>query len=1068
MSTNTSSNPYVGPRPFQRQDSHRFFGRDQEANELLSLIVANRAVLLYAQSGAGKTSLLDAQVSALLEKEGFNVMPTARVQGPALEGIEQTSIPNLHTFYTLLTWQEQTADPQTLLPQTIPSYLSQLPSRLDEYGDRIPRVLIFDQFEELFTAYPGRWQDREAFFQQINHALQADSLLRVVFSMREDYIAQLDPYADLLPKGLRARFRLERMRPGPALDAVKKPLLNTPRHFAPGVAEQLVEDLRKVRVETAVGTASTVIGEFIEPVQLQVVCQNLWQDLPADVTTITHEHLQRFGDVNQALSRFYERGIQQTAQLPQIAEKPLREWFENTLITPAGTRGTVYRGRVETGGVQNTAVEQLENLHLIRGEWRAGARWYELTHDRLIEPIQQSNRAWDDRRRERRNQRLRQGFITAIAFLAVGFVLLTAFAFVTNQLENVSATASAASREAELALAAQVTADFRAASTSTIAAQLAGATTTAEVLLIQATNDSLSTSEAAAIATSNARATEQVIAEATSQARATAEANALATAQTVVEKRGLVRPLRPGISVGGVAARTGGTLSAFVRDAAGNNYLLTIATILGQTDAPVLQPGPVDGGQVAQDTIATTANGLSSLADTAQLSAAELVGMARLGDEPFEVTIPNLGPLLGVHPVSTGQAVYFIGRTSGIKTGIVTALDVSQELPITLADGSSSEVLVTGGFTLSNESGDPVVAPGDEGALVVDQEGYAVGVVVASGADNTAVVAPMQDILDNLQTTLITRSEVASLEHDGAQVWSVAISSDSHYIASGDNTGTIRLWDYNNLGAEPILLTGHEGGIRALAFHPGSQFLASGDNTSVLRLWDVTQINTPLTTRDDHGDGIRSLTFSEDGNFLLSGSWDSYAGLWEVADQTLHFLTFTPRLAFTSPENGRIWSTAFASQPWTFATGHGDGTITSWSSSGFSPTVIDSIRPHTAAVLSLAYNPQTDELASGGADNKLFVHSLGGVNDSVATSELIYTHPNLVRAVSFSPDGQLLASGCDDGLVRLWNMNNLAAPPAVFAPNAPQQLWSVAFSPDGRFLLSASDDGTVRVWQIKW
>lgn len=1064
MSTNTSSNPYVGPRPFQRQDSHRFFGRDQEANELLSLIVANRAVLLYAQSGAGKTSLLDAQVSALLEKEGFNVMPTARVQGPALEGIEQTSIPNLHTFYTLLTWQEQTADPQTLLPQTIPSYLSQLPSRLDEYGDRIPRVLIFDQFEELFTAYPGRWQDREAFFQQINHALQADSLLRVVFSMREDYIAQLDPYADLLPKGLRARFRLERMRPGPALDAVKKPLLNTPRHFAPGVAEQLVEDLRKVRVETAVGTASTVIGEFIEPVQLQVVCQNLWQDLPADVTTITHEHLQRFGDVNQALSRFYERGIQQTAQLPQIAEKPLREWFENTLITPAGTRGTVYRGRVETGGVQNTAVEQLENLHLIRGEWRAGARWYELTHDRLIEPIQQSNRAWDDRRRERRNQRLRQGFITAIAFLAVGFVLLTAIAFVTNQLENVSATASAASREAELALAAQVTADFRAASTSTIAAQLAGATTTAEVLLIQATNDSLSTSEAAAIATSNARATEQVIAEATSQARATAEANALATAQTVVEKRGLVRPLRPGISVGGVAARTGGTLSAFVRDAAGNNYLLTIATILGQTDAPVLQPGPVDGGQVAQDTIATTTNGLSNLADTAQLSAAELVGMARLGDEPFEVTIPNLGPLLGVHPVSTGQAVYFIGRTSGIKTGIVTALDVSQELPITLADGSSSEVLVTGGFTLSNESGDPVVAPGDEGALVVDQEGYAVGVVVASGADNTAVVAPMQDILDNLQTTLITRSEVASLEHDGAQVWSVAISPDSHYIASGDNTGTVRLWDFNNLQADPILLTGHESGIRALAFHPNSQLLASGDNLSVLQLWDTTQPGTVLARRTDHGDSIRSLNFSPDGNYLLSGSWDGYAGLWEVADQsqTLNFLTFTPL------ENGQIWSTAFTSRSGTFAAGYNDGTIYSWLSYGLFPTPTDSFTPHTAGVLSLAYNPETDLLVSGGADNKLFAHLLTNLNDTVTTSELIYTHPDLVWSVAFSSDGQLLASGCADGLVRLWNITNLSADPIVLSPENPQRVWSIAFSPDGRFLLSASDDGTVRIWQIKW
>jgi serine/threonine protein kinase len=60
------------------------------------------------------------------------------------------------------------------------------------------------------------------------------------------------------------------------------------------------------------------------------------------------------------------------------------------LITPVGTRGTAYRGQTETAGIPNAAVEALENLHLIRGEWRAGARWYELTHDLFIEPIQES------------------------------------------------------------------------------------------------------------------------------------------------------------------------------------------------------------------------------------------------------------------------------------------------------------------------------------------------------------------------------------------------------------------------------------------------------------------------------------------------------------------------------------------------------------------------------------------------------------------------------------------------------------------------------------------------------
>jgi hypothetical protein len=42
----------------------------------------------------------------------------------------------------------------------------------------------------------------------------------------------------------------------------------------------------------------------------------------------------------------------------------------------------------------NAVVEELVNRHLIRGEQRGGARWYELTHDRFIQPILDSNQRW--------------------------------------------------------------------------------------------------------------------------------------------------------------------------------------------------------------------------------------------------------------------------------------------------------------------------------------------------------------------------------------------------------------------------------------------------------------------------------------------------------------------------------------------------------------------------------------------------------------------------------------------------------------------------------------------------
>jgi hypothetical protein len=46
------NNPYGGPRPYERADRHNFFGRGREARNLLSLMLAERVLLFYAQSGA--------------------------------------------------------------------------------------------------------------------------------------------------------------------------------------------------------------------------------------------------------------------------------------------------------------------------------------------------------------------------------------------------------------------------------------------------------------------------------------------------------------------------------------------------------------------------------------------------------------------------------------------------------------------------------------------------------------------------------------------------------------------------------------------------------------------------------------------------------------------------------------------------------------------------------------------------------------------------------------------------------------------------------------------------------
>jgi tetratricopeptide (TPR) repeat protein len=384
-------NPYVGPRPFERQESKIFFGRDKETQEIVSLIFAHPILLVYAQSGAGKTSLFNAQIIPTLERKGLETLPPTRVKGAILSGEKHMQISNLYIFNALFTIEK--GNPHTLTNLSLPEYLKKREHNIDKRGRPQPRVLLFDQFEELFSTFYEHWQEqRDNFFSQIAESLNMDPLLRIVLIMREDSLAQLEPFARSLPGELRARFRLEKLRRESALMAIKKPIEGTDYAFAEGVAEGLVDNLLKMRVETPFGDTEEVRGEFVESVQLQVVCQRLWEQvLHNNAKTITEGYVK---DIDRSLAIFYEDAINAATSRTDISEEEIRNWCEYSLITSAGTRNLIHRDRDTTAGMPNMVVDILAEKLLITSEIRAGARWFELTHDSMIQPIKSSNAKW--------------------------------------------------------------------------------------------------------------------------------------------------------------------------------------------------------------------------------------------------------------------------------------------------------------------------------------------------------------------------------------------------------------------------------------------------------------------------------------------------------------------------------------------------------------------------------------------------------------------------------------------------------------------------------------------------
>jgi hypothetical protein len=391
-------NPYPGPRPFNHQEHAIFAGRDHELAELTSLIVAHRVVLLHAQSGAGKTSIVNAGLAHSLAERDARFLPVARVGIPVPTDIPISEIANVYTFSV-------GCDILPEIPQTDPwrrgatllGTFARLPPVVDEAGDPRLTVCAFDQFEELFTVHPARWADREKFFDEVASLCQERRDIHILFVLREDFLASFNQLAGRLPEGGRTCYRIERLREEEAVAAIRKPLNATPLAFGPSVAETMARDLMRITVASTAGEVVGVQGEFVEPVQLQVVCYNLLERLPPATTTITLELYRKFGDPDEALESFYEQALAAALASTSIDEGQLRDWFERSLITPAGTRGLVYQDRHTTGGIPNRVVEVLEQRHIVRPEIRSGSRWYELTHDRFIRPVQRANLAWKTR-----------------------------------------------------------------------------------------------------------------------------------------------------------------------------------------------------------------------------------------------------------------------------------------------------------------------------------------------------------------------------------------------------------------------------------------------------------------------------------------------------------------------------------------------------------------------------------------------------------------------------------------------------------------------------------------------
>lgn len=361
--------PYVGLRPYEREERSIFFGRDRDAQFLTDKIFSAKLTIFYSLSGLGKSSMLRTIVIPRLEEENSRVVyfddwtgdkPTASLKEKLVRLAEKMGIP----------------DPAAGAPT-----LTELVRLLKSHDDRT-LVLILDQFEDFLVSHGQRLDPLR---KELSRLIRAGSLdVHVLISLRQEYLASLEPFRKEILKLFESTYHLEHLDDQGISDAIQLPA----EVFGATVETELVEALKG---DLSINAEDDSTPETLAPIRLpmmQLVCSELWEAASkSGQSMLTLDLYRQLGGAPEIL-KAYVRKVMPV----RWSDRRLTAHLMQFLAPSSGLKMSYSVDHLaEITGLKQvnikTELERLSRLRILRTRQFRTEQRFELEHDAFIKII---------------------------------------------------------------------------------------------------------------------------------------------------------------------------------------------------------------------------------------------------------------------------------------------------------------------------------------------------------------------------------------------------------------------------------------------------------------------------------------------------------------------------------------------------------------------------------------------------------------------------------------------------------------------------------------------------------